>query len=57
MLVYWKSQGVQANIVSLPNGSSYVVPQMNSATTPTPNGNAYDNQNNQSNKQAFMGSD
>ena len=58
MMVYWQGQGVQSNIVSLPNGTSYVVPQLNNEKTPsTPSGNGYDNQNNQSNKQAFMGSD
>ena len=58
MMVYWQGQGVQSNIVSLPNGTSYVVPQVNNEKTPqTSSGNAYDNQNNQSNKQAFMGSD
>ena len=56
MMVYWKNQGVQSNIVSLPNGTSYVVPQV-SPSNSTPSGNTYDNQNAQSNKQAFMGSD
>jgi hypothetical protein len=58
MMVYWKNQGVQSNIVSLPNGTSYVVPQVNTPNNAQANtSNSYDNQNNQSNKQAFMGSD
>ncbi len=54
MMVYWQKQGVQPNLVSLPNGTSYVVPQVNSSNAPVTTGNPYDNQNNQANKQAFF---
>ncbi len=57
MMIYWKNQGVQSTIVSLPNGTAYVVPQVNSTSNPPTSGNPYDNQNDQSNKQAFMGTD
>ena len=54
MMVYWQGQGVQSNIVSLPNGTAYVVPQVNNPKAPqTTPINPYENQNNQSNKQAF----
>ncbi|MCX7123805.1 MAG: hypothetical protein NTV32_09145 [Gammaproteobacteria bacterium] len=55
MQVYWQGQGVQSNIVSLPNGTSYVIPETNRPSgTPATSGTPYNNQNNQNNKQAFI---
>lgn len=55
-MVYWQSQGVSSTIVTAPNGTTYVAPNLNpgESAPSTPPQNQYQSQNNQESKQDFF---
>lgn len=55
-MVYWQSQGVSSTIVTAPNGTTYVAPNLNPGENApsTPPQNQYQSQNNQESKQDFF---